>query len=55
MAVDPAEAQRDVEGFGMRYGCPARALLGDLQPDTRPQLVMVGQPGLPNGLHLRSG
>jgi hypothetical protein len=47
LAVDPTVAQRHIEGLGGRDRRPARALLGDLQPDADRGLVVVGQPRLP--------
>jgi hypothetical protein len=49
VAVDPAVAEGDVEGFGDRDRRPARPLLGDLDPDFARRVVVLGQPGLPLG------
>ena len=47
LAVDPAVAERTVQGFGIADGGDARAPLRDLEPEPPAVLVMQRQPGLP--------
>src|SRR4029453_16450445 len=48
-AVDPAEAERAVEGVGDRDGRQPRVPLGDPQPDLGCGLVVLLEPRLPGG------
>ena len=49
LAVDPAEAERDLERLGVRDALDPRLLLGDLQPDAVGALVLCLEPRLPVG------
>jgi hypothetical protein len=47
VAVDPTEAQRDLECLGHADRAGPRTLLRDPQPDPLPRVMVVGQPRLP--------